>query len=70
MRSYRVIGQDINRMLEMLEKGRLLSRKQAAQHFNCSEKTITSWIKVLKELGHQVHYSRSLKKYLLKNRRK
>ncbi len=53
-------------LLNILEKGRLISRKQAAQLFGCSEKTVTAWVKELQENGNDIHYSRALQKYILK----
>jgi hypothetical protein len=52
-------------MLNMLEKGRFISRTQAAQLFDCREGTITVWLNELREDGHEIHYSRSLQKYVL-----
>ena len=49
----------------MLEKGRFISRRQAAALFGCTEGTITIWLNELREDGHDIHYSRSLQKYQL-----
>lgn len=65
MNSYRSHKNDLLRMLAMLEKGRFISRRQAALQFGCSEDSITNWINDLKEEGHQIYYSRSLQKYVL-----
>lgn len=70
MRSYRSHKQNLAIILDMVEKGRLISRKQAARLFRCTEKTITDRIKELKEDGHEIHYSRSLKKFILKKTKK
>lgn len=53
-------------LLEMIEKGRLISRQQAARLFHCSEKTITARINELKEDGHDIHYSRSIQRFIIK----
>lgn len=53
-------------LLDMLEKGRLISREQATKLFGCSAKTVTAWIKELQEKGHDIQYSRALQKYILK----
>ncbi len=66
MRSYRSHSEDMIHLLDMLEKGRLVSRKQAAKLFGCSEKTVTAWIQECREKGHDIHYSRALQKYILK----
>lgn len=55
----------LNRILSMLEKGRLLSRRQGARLFDCDEDTFTNWINQLRKSGHQIRYSRSLQKYTL-----
>ncbi|MEJ7780780.1 MAG: helix-turn-helix domain-containing protein [Daejeonella sp.] len=65
MSSFRSHQQNLLRMLNMLEKGRFISRGQAARLFDCSEDTITNWISELKEDGHDIRYSRSLQKYIL-----
>ncbi|MEJ7778997.1 MAG: hypothetical protein WKF68_05355 [Daejeonella sp.] len=68
MCSYRSHQQSLLRMLKMLEKGRLLSRRQATQLFGCTEGTITAWLNELREDGYNVHYSRSLQKYVLQKK--
>ncbi|MES2875455.1 MAG: HTH domain-containing protein [Bacteroidota bacterium] len=70
MRSHRSHNEDIASLLGMLEKGRFISRAQAAKLFGCSEKTVNSLIKELRENGHDIHYSRSLQKYILRNSEK
>lgn len=66
MNSYRSHQHNLLRILEMLEKGRFISRRQAARLFDCTEGTITIWLNELREDGHEIHYSRSLQKYVLK----
>ncbi|SKB40307.1 DeoR family transcriptional regulator [Daejeonella lutea] len=66
MNSYRSHGQHLKVMLEMLEKGRFISRQQAARYFDCSEDTITNWLNELRDEGHEIHFSRSLQRYVLK----
>ena len=70
MNSYRSHKQNLQKMINMIEKGRFISRRQAALQFECSEDSITNWINELREEGHAIHYSRSLQKYVLdkKNR--
>jgi len=65
MNSYRSHQQNLIRILEMLEKGRFISRRQAARLFDCTEGTITIWLNELREDGHKIQYSRSLQKYVL-----
>lgn len=68
MSSYRSHKQTLDTMLSMIEKGGLISRRQAARFFSCSEDSITNWINELREQGHDVYYSRSLQKYLLRKK--
>lgn len=70
MRSYSSHHEDLTKLLDILEKGRLISRNQAAKLFGCSEKTVTAWIKELQGKGHDIYYSRALQKYILKKSEK
>lgn len=65
MSSYRTHKQTLDTMLRMLEKGRLISREQAARLFGCRKETISIWINELRGAGHKIHFSRSLQKYVL-----
>jgi predicted DNA-binding transcriptional regulator YafY len=56
----------LNYLLEMIEKGRLTSLQQAAEKFDCSERTIQRMINILREQGYQIIYSKSDKKYFKK----
>lgn len=53
-------------ILEMAEKGRLLSIKQMAEKFDCSQATVKRMIRYLKHKGHVIKYSRSLRKFYVK----
>jgi len=53
-------------LLEMIEKGQLLSLKQVSEKFECSERTIQRMINILREQGYQIIYSKSDKKYFMK----
>ncbi len=70
MSSFRVHQQNLSRMLNMLDKGRFISRSQAARLFDCTEGTITLWLNELRTDGHEIHYSRSLQKYVLDKKEK
>lgn len=70
MNSYRSHQQNLLSILHMLEKGRFISRRQAAQLFACTEGTITIWLNELREDGHEIYYSRSLQKYVLNKKEK
>jgi DeoR/GlpR family transcriptional regulator of sugar metabolism len=55
-------------ILELAEKGQLLSVNQVAGKFGCSEATIKRMIRNLKQKGHPVRYSSALKKFYLDNK--
>jgi len=57
----------LNYLLEMIEKGRLLSLKQASEKFDCSERTIRRMINRLREQGYQIKYSRKNMIYFIEN---
>lgn len=67
MSSSRTHQRILLRIITMLKKGRFLSRGQAARLFNCTEQTITVWLNELREDGHQIRYSRSLQRFVIKN---
>ncbi|MFW6247443.1 MAG: HTH domain-containing protein, partial [bacterium] len=54
-------------ILELIQKNRLESPEKLAIKFECSEKTIRNMINVLRSQGLDIQYSKSLKKYILKN---
>ena len=64
MGSFRTHRYRLKQLLNMLERGRLLSRKQAAMLFGCSERSVTSWLNELRE-EHDIRYSRALQRYIL-----
>lgn len=70
MRSYASISQNLSILMDMLKKGELLSRGQAAESFNCSERTITRWLNYLKGRGHKIEYSSTKQKFLLIERKR
>lgn len=51
----------------MLEKGRVLTPKILTDRFNCSDKTARNMINKLRELGYEIDYCKSSKKYIIKN---
>ncbi|MDT8415204.1 MAG: helix-turn-helix domain-containing protein [Flavobacteriaceae bacterium] len=53
-------------LLELIEKGCVLSLNQIAQKFNCSRRTVKRMIADLKEQGHTINYCRKTYKFLLK----
>lgn len=63
---YITYTEKLNYLLEMIEKGRLTSLQQAAEKFDCSERTIQRMINILREQGYQIIYSKSDKKYFKK----
>lgn len=52
-------------LLEMGEKGRLLSLKQASEKFDCSTSTIKRMLKTLREMGYNISYCRTIKKFIV-----
>lgn len=64
--NYLTYTEKLNYLLEMIEKGRLTSLQQAAEKFDCSERTIQRMINILREQGYQIIYSKSDKKYFKK----
>ncbi len=64
---YLTYSERLNYLLEMIEKGQLLSLKQASEKFDCSERTIRRMINMLKEQGYQIKYSRKNMKYIILN---
>nr|MBC7614377.1 DeoR family transcriptional regulator [Pseudopedobacter sp.] len=68
MNSYLSYEARRTKLLDMVSKGRLLSLAQAANYFNCSKETITRTLNHLRqEKGHHISYSRSLKKFVLRD---
>lgn len=65
MNRFKSHKQNLQRILNMLEKGRFISRRQASVLFECTDQTITVWLNELREDGHEIHYSRSLQKFTL-----
>lgn len=53
-------------LLEMIEKERISSPGQIAQKFDCCEKTARNMINQLREQGHNVEYSRTAGRYIIK----
>ena len=64
---YLTYTKKLNYLLEMGEKGRLLSLKQASEKFDCSTSTIKRMLKTLREMGYNISYCRTTKKFVLKN---
>jgi DeoR/GlpR family transcriptional regulator of sugar metabolism len=52
---------------EMINKKQLSSPAEAAELFDCSEKTIRNMINRLREKGFNIKYDREEKKYLINN---
>jgi predicted DNA-binding transcriptional regulator YafY len=46
----------INYIIELLEKGKLLSAKEMASKFSCSERTIFRLLEIVKEKGVDVNF--------------
>ncbi len=63
--NYLTYNEKINYLLEMIEKERLTSMKQASEKFECSRSTIKRMIKTLREQGHSIKYCHKTKIYFL-----
>ena len=56
----------LNYLLDLIENRCVHSPKQMAKQFSCNEKTVRDMINVLRNLGYEIIYCRSAKKYSLK----
>jgi len=50
-------------LLEMIEKERLISLKQAAEKFECSKRTIKRMISDLRNMGYDITYCKRRKRF-------
>ena len=57
--------QRLTYLLELIRAGSLGSPKQAAEKFNCTEKTIRNMISKLRETGNNIEYCRASGRYVL-----
>jgi len=64
---YYTYSERLNYLLELIEKNRLISPKQIAESFDCSEKTIRRMINCLRLKGYSIKYCRKEMKYILEN---
>ncbi|MEQ8573367.1 HTH domain-containing protein [Fulvivirga sp.] len=62
---YLTYSKRLNYLLELVEKGKLQSPDQLTNKFDCSERTVRKMINDLRELGHDIKYSRRTMKYSL-----
>lgn len=53
-------------LLEMAEKNRLLSLKQAAEKMGCSVRTIKRMLYHLRMKGHNIHYSHLSRRFVVR----
>jgi len=60
---YQTYTENLNYLLEMVEKGRMTSLQQAADKFECSKSTVKRMLKTLREQGHEVYYCKKHQKY-------
>lgn len=54
-------------LLELIDKDRCFSLQQISQKFGCSQRTVKRMISLLRDQGHNIKYSKTLKKFKLKN---
>ena len=52
--------------LKMIERSELKSPMQLARKYDCSEKTARNMINSLRNIGHDIEYSRISCKYIIK----
>lgn len=64
---YRTYSKRLEYILELIQKGRFGTLDAAAKRFNVSTRTIKRMLQNLREQGHQITYSKELKKYFIKN---
>lgn len=62
---YLIPTERLNYLLEMIEKGQLLSFKQASEKYGCSQRTIIRMLNALRERGHDIYYCKTTEKYSL-----
>ena len=55
----------LNYLLELIEKGSIYSPNQICKKFDCCDKTARNMINTLRNMGHDIKYSKSSKKYLI-----
>ena len=58
---YLTYTERLEQLLEMIEKGRLFSLKQASENFGCSQRTIIRMLNALREQGHDISYCKTTK---------
>jgi len=63
---YKTYYERLQYILEITEKGRLLSLSQMAETFDCSERTVKRMIAMLREQGHPIYYDRNIGKFTIK----
>jgi len=61
-------SQRLKYLLELIDNGQVSSPQIIAERFCCSEKTIRNMINRLREMGHDIHYSRNMNKYVIKHK--
>lgn len=54
-------------LLELIQKGRLLSIRSISDKFDCSDRTAKRLLDDLRDEGHPVEYDRQGKKFVIKN---
>lgn len=64
---YITYSQRLSYILELIKKGAIDSPGCLAEKFNCSEKTVRNMINNLRLMGHNIHYSKKWKTYVLKH---
>ncbi len=60
---YLTYSERMDYLLEMIQKGRLLSLGEAADKFECSERTIKRMLCNLRMKGHEIKYCKRNRKF-------
>lgn len=63
---FRTYENRLSYLLELIEKQRLRSIGEVAKRFECSNRTIKRMLNHLRAQGHDVHYDRLQKKFVIK----
>ncbi|MXV49959.1 hypothetical protein GS399_03170 [Pedobacter sp. HMF7647] len=59
-------GRKLDYLLDLVRKGRAQSPSQLAEVFGCSPGTAKRMIGKLRTVGHRIHFSKLLNRYILK----
>lgn len=61
--NYLTYSKRLEYLMEMIEKGQVISLKDVSVKFDCSERTIKRMIKTLRGQGYNINYCKKTQKY-------